>query len=82
MMKRKILAFIMCSVLSIGSYSQEVMTVITDGMGKNIESATQRAAEAALTQVVGSFIDSTKMVEKEKRFAMVLKNKLKKLAQK
>jgi hypothetical protein len=81
-MKRKILAFIMCSVLSIGSYSQEVMTVITDGLGKNIESATQRAAEAALTQVVGSFIDSTKMIEKRKEIRDGVKKQTKKISSK
>ncbi len=63
-MKRKILAFFMFSVLSIGSYAQETMTVVSEGMGSDVESAIQNAAETALIQVVGSFIDSSKAVEK------------------
>jgi len=45
---------------------EDIATVITDGIGKDMESATQQAAEAALTQVVGSFVDSSKMVERRK----------------
>ncbi|MGT2486602.1 hypothetical protein ACU4GA_12790 [Methylobacterium oryzae CBMB20] len=39
-------------------------TVIAQGMGTDVESATKNAAENALTQVVGSFIDTEKMLEK------------------
>ena len=63
-MKRKILAFFMFSVLSIGSYAQETMTVVSEGVGSDVESAIQNAAETALIQVVGSFIDSSKAFEK------------------
>ena len=63
-MKRKILAFFISSVLSIGSYAQETMTVVSEGVGSDVESAIQNAAETALIQVVGSFIDSSKAVEK------------------
>jgi hypothetical protein len=49
------------------AYGQnDEMVVITEGVGKDIERAVQMAAEAALTQVVGSFIDSDKLIEKYK----------------
>lgn len=43
---------------------EDIATVVTVGIGKDVESATRQAAEAALTQVVGSFIDSSKLVER------------------
>ena len=45
----------------------DIASVVTEGVGKDVESATQQAAEAALTQVVGSFVDSSKMVERHKQ---------------
>jgi|LWDU01.1.fsa_nt_gi ribosomal protein L12E/L44/L45/RPP1/RPP2 len=81
-MKRKISTLIVFLILSIGSHAQETMTVVADGVGKNIESATQRAAEAALTQVVGSFIDSTKMIEKRKEIRDGVKKQTKKISSK
>ncbi|WP_426313864.1 hypothetical protein ACN9MF_20335 [Methylobacterium fujisawaense] len=41
-----------------------IQTVVAQGMGTDVESATKNAAENALTQVVGSFIDTEKMLEK------------------
>lgn len=41
-----------------------VQTVLAQGMGTDVESATKNAAENALTQVVGSFIDTEKLLEK------------------
>jgi|LWDU01.1.fsa_nt_gi hypothetical protein len=82
MIKRKTLILIISFVISIGSYAQEVMIVVTDGMGKNVESATQRAAEAALIQVVGSFIDSTEMIEKRKEIRNGVKKQTKKISSK
>lgn len=82
MIKRKILILIISFVISIGSYAQEVMIVVTDGMGKNVESATQRAAEAALIQVVGGFIDSTEMIEKRKEIRNGVKKQTKKISSK
>ena len=81
-MKRKISTLIVFLILSIGSHAQETMTVLTDGVGKDVESATQRAAEAALTQVVGSFIDSTKMIEKRKEIRDGVKKQTKKISSK
>jgi len=48
--------------------------VMSSGVGKDIESAIQNAAEAALTQVVGSFIDSNKIIEKRKEIKNGIKS--------
>jgi hypothetical protein len=61
---KKILSFIMVILMSSYAVAAEVETVVSDGYGLTIQSATQRAAEAALIQVVGGFMDSTTMVEK------------------
>ncbi|MFZ1536483.1 MAG: hypothetical protein WAT23_03755 [Chromatiaceae bacterium] len=42
----------------------EIKTVISDGLGTDVPSAAQNAAQNALTNVVGSFIDASKMLEK------------------
>lgn len=42
----------------------EIKTVISDGLGTDVPSAAQNAAQNALTNVVGSFIDATKLLEK------------------
>jgi hypothetical protein len=60
------LAVLLLCMAKAGFSAEDIYTVVTDGIGKDVESATQRAAEAALTQVVGSFIDSSKMVERRK----------------
>jgi hypothetical protein len=44
--------------------SLEIKTVISDGLGTDVPSAAQNAAQNALTQVVGSFMDATKVLEK------------------
>lgn len=56
-------ALLLCVAVAIPA-AEEIASVVADGIGKDVESATQQAAEAALTQVVGSFIDSRKMVER------------------
>ena len=45
-----ILTAIFLIAYSIAAPAQDIATVVSEGLGKNIESATQRAAEAALTQ--------------------------------
>lgn len=42
----------------------KIEEVITTGYGKDVPSAAQNAAQNALTQAVGSFMDSTKVLEK------------------
>ena len=56
-MLRSIFTVLILVVFALPGQAQEVATVIAEGLGKDIESAVQRAAEAALTQVVGSFPD-------------------------
>ena len=48
------------------TYAKEkkIETIIANGIGISIQDAAQNAAENALTQAVGSFIDATTMVEK------------------
>ena len=42
----------------------EIKTVVSDGMGTDVPSAAQNAAQNALINVVGSFIDATNLLEK------------------
>lgn len=44
--------------------AQNVTLVIANGLGTTIESAVQNAAENALTQVVGSFVDAETQIER------------------
>ena len=46
--------------------NNEIKTVTANGFGTSIEAAAQNAAENALTQVVGSFIDSETLINKQK----------------
>ena len=46
-----------------------VRTVITIGYGKTVDEASQNAAETALKQVVGSFIDSETLISKKKEIS-------------
>lgn len=62
---RVLVSLLLCATTA-GFADEDIATVVTDGIGKDVESATQQAAEAALTQVVGSFVDSSKMVERHK----------------
>ena len=45
---------------------KEIKTVTASGFGTTLESAAQNAAENALTQVVGSFIDAEIQIIKQK----------------
>ena len=74
-----------CCVLffvALPAQAEETATVITEGLGKDIERAVQMAAEAALTQVVGSFIDSDKVIEKRKEIKDGIKTQTKSITSK
>jgi len=74
-----------CCVLffvALPAHAEETVTVITEGLGKDIERAVQMAAEAALTQVVGSFIDSDKLIEKRKEIKDGIKTQTKSISSK
>ena len=49
-----------------GSDEKIIETVTANGYGTSIDAAAQNAAENALTQVVGSFIDSETLIKKKK----------------
>ena len=57
---------------------KEVKTVTASGFGTTLESAAQNAAENALTQVVGSFIDAETQIKKQKeiRDGVISKTKI------
>ena len=48
------------------SREKSIQTITSNGFGTSIEAAAQNAAENALTQVVGSFIDSETLIKKQK----------------
>ena len=48
---------------------KKIETIISNGIGISIQDAAQNAAENALTQAVGSFIDATTLVEKRTEIA-------------
>ena len=81
-MRRALFGFFALLVLSVSAHAQETATVISEGIGKDIESAAQRAAEAALTQVVGSFIDSDKLIEKRREIRDGIKTQSKSITSK
>lgn len=45
------------------------VVVVANGVGTTVESAVQNAAENALTQVVGSFVDTEKMIDRRSQIA-------------
>jgi hypothetical protein len=51
------------AVLGQGSGSSELVTVIADGVGDTPQSAVQNAIEAALKNVLGSYIDTERKIE-------------------
>ena len=77
-----ILSFILLFSAVGTTYSQDVSIVITQGIGKDVESATQRAAEAALIQVVGSFVDTNKLIEKRKEIRNGIRTQTKSISSK
>jgi hypothetical protein len=76
-----LVTLLLCATTA-GFADEDIATVVTDGIGKDVESATQQAAEAALTQVVGSFIDSSKMVERHKEIQDGIRTQTKKVSSK
>jgi hypothetical protein len=69
-------------LFALPGHAQEVVTVVAEGLGRDIESAVQMAAEAALTEVVGSFIDSDKRIEKRKQIKDGIKTQTKTITSK
>ena len=57
---------------------KKIKTVTSNGFGTTLESAAQNAAENALTQVVGSFIDAETQIKKQKeiRDGVISKTKI------
>lgn len=47
----------------------KIQTVVVEGVGTDVQGAAQNAALNALTNVVGSFIDATSMIEKRTQIA-------------
>jgi len=79
---RLVLATVACSLiifLPSVAPAEETDTVIATGIGKDIEAAIKNAAENALTQIVGSFVDSNKRVERVKEISGAVKNETKKI---
>lgn len=54
----------LCTGQSWSQESQKIQTVVADGFGVDFQTAQQNAAQNALTNVVGSFIDATNLLEK------------------
>ena len=81
MLKKALLCCVLFFV-ALPAHAEETATVITEGLGKDIERAVQMAAEAALTQVVGSFIDSDKLIEKRKEIKDGIKTQTKSISSK
>ena len=81
MLKKALLCCVLFFV-ALPAHAEETATVITEGLGKDIERAVQMAAEAALTQVVGSFIDSDKLIEKRKEIKGLIKTQTKSISSK
>ena len=58
---------------------KSLITVIAEGVGSDVESASKNAAENALMQVVGSFIDAQKQIDKRTEIVNGLRNETKNL---
>ncbi len=54
--------------------AQEIRTVVAEGVGSDPKSAAQDAAQNALTNVVGSFIDANKELEKRSEISNGIRN--------
>ena len=66
------------TLISNAMEEKEIKTVTSNGFGTTLESAAQNAAENALTQVVGSFIDAETLIKKQKeiRDGVISKTKI------
>ena len=52
-------------LLTLAEGNNTIKTVIVEGLGNDIQSASQNAAQNALINVIGSFIDANKLLEKK-----------------
>lgn len=77
-MKFTIFFVILFLSFNVSAEQKEIETIIANGMGTSIQGAAQNAAENALTQAVGSFIDATTTMEKktEIRDGVVLRSSM------
>lgn len=58
----------------------ELKTIIVEGVGSDVESAMKNAAENALMQVVGTFIDAQKQLDKRTEIINGIRNETKNLS--
>lgn len=58
------IAFTIAPITQAATDAIDVKTVVSEGLGSDVASAAQNAAQNALIDVVGSFMDSTKILEK------------------
>jgi hypothetical protein len=61
----------------LASSNLKTKTIIADGVGSDIETASQNAAENALMQVVGTFIDAQKQLDKRTEIVNGIKTQTK-----
>lgn len=70
-MKNNVKTILVLIILLLGPFisgaeeNNLIKTVIVEGLGNDIQSASQNAAQNALISVIGSFIDSSKFLEKK-----------------
>jgi uncharacterized protein len=62
------------------SIGLKTQTVIAEGVGSTVESAAQNAAENALKQVVGTFIDAKKQLDKHTEISNGIRNETKNIS--
>ena len=65
------------TLISNAIVEKKIKTVTANGFGTTLDSAAQNAAENALTQVVGSFIDAETQIKKQKEIRDGVKSKIK-----
>jgi|LWDU01.1.fsa_nt_gi hypothetical protein len=63
---KKILSFILITLISTTSFAGKIETVIVEGYGATVESAQANAGKAAVSQVVGMYTVSSSAVENRK----------------
>ena len=71
------LASIALMCLSSVASAQVTQKVVSDGIGTSVESALQNAAERALMQVVGTYVDTETMISKRKEIKDGVKSQTK-----
>lgn len=59
------LVFLLLSTHSFAQENKELKAIIATGLGEDVADAAQNAAQNALVEVVGSFLDATKLLEKK-----------------